>query len=123
MKSYSLQHRKIRYTLAFLIAIVVSVALGSMSRTAYAQATTGANVHETISAPAQVKAGDIIHLRLQTDGNVAVGGFEALLLYSHTDAEFVVFAPAAPLGDASTGQLLAPEMALGSVVGYYTCAT
>jgi len=96
MSSHKLQHRRYRYALAFFAAITMSVALGSMSRSAYAQAAGAANVHVTISAPAQVKAGDIIHLRLQTDSSIAVGGFEALLLYPRTDAEFSAFWPALP---------------------------
>src|SRR4051794_29485515 len=111
MQNHKLQHRILRTTLAFAIAFIVSVALGSMSRTAYAQATEVASVHVTISAPTQVKAGDVIHLRLQTDSGVAVGGFETLLLYSHGDAEFSAFAPALPLDGASIGQLVEPELA------------
>jgi len=123
MKSPELQRRKLPYTWAIVVASIIGVALGSMSLTAYAQDAGLANIRVTVSAPTQVKVGDIIHLRLQSDGNVEVGGFETLVLYSHADAEFAGFAPASPVGDVSTGQLVAPEMALGSAVGYYSCAT
>jgi CSLREA domain-containing protein len=77
----------------------------------------------TLEAPAQVQVGDVIAVRLRVDGNVQVGGLEALVAYPRTAAEFASFSPAQPSGDAGQGRLVVPELAAGSAVGYYTCAT
>ncbi len=126
MKRQELQHRKVRRGLAIFLAVIVSVVVGMMANeSSYAQEAGGARV--TLEAPAQVGVGEVIRLRLRLEGDVAVGGFEALLLYprlvgEQTIGEYAGFAPAAP-GEQGIGQLVVPEVAAGSVVGYYTCGT
>jgi CSLREA domain-containing protein len=108
----------------FFAALIMSALLGIMvAGHSYAQEQSAADIQVTIEAPAQVGVGNVITLRLRAEGDAQIGGFEALLLYSPTDAEFAGFSPRPPQGDQGLGQLVVPELPVGSVVGFYTCGT
>src|SRR5690606_22566135 len=47
----------------------------------------------------------------------------ALIVYPPDAAELAGFSPAPPLGEMGLGQLVAPQLGVGSAVGFYTCAT
>src|SRR5687768_7047871 len=95
--------------LRFFLAMIVGVVLGMMaSETSYAQDAGAGEVRVTLEAPAQVGVGEVVTLRLHVEGDVAVGGFEALILYPRTVGEFAGFSPASP-SEQSIGQLVVPE--------------
>jgi CSLREA domain-containing protein len=107
-----------------VLAIIMGVVLAMMTeQDVFAQENNAGNVTITVEAPAQVKVGEVITLRLRVNGDAQVGAFEALLLYPPTAAEFSSLLPALPQDGLGVGQLVVPQMSVGSAVGFYTCAT
>jgi CSLREA domain-containing protein len=103
-----------------LFSLMLGMAAGNHS---YAQSGEASSARITLQAPAQVRLGEVITLRLRLHGDLQVAGFEAQLLYAQGVAEFAAFSPPpAPEGYAN-GQLIVPQMGVGSAVGYFTCST
>jgi CSLREA domain-containing protein len=104
--------------------VTVGLVLGFVSiESAVAQSVPANNVRLIVDAPAHVRVGEVIPLRLRLEGNVAVGAFEVQLLYDRKAAQYAAFAPALPSGDAGIGLLALPEINGGSAVGYFVCGT
>ena len=123
MKMQKLQHKTIRLLSTTMAIGLVGVVLGvTVVGTSYAQDAASGGVRVTLEAPAQVGVGEVIPLRLRVEGDVQVGGFEGVILFDRGAGEFAGFAPPTP-GELGLGQLIVPEIANGSVVGFYTCGT